>query len=735
MQAVYDEYSDSNVTLDATDLYVRVMPQDSTQLETLEELYDLDLFDYPLDLDIPDGEEYIDPTISEGEFGWYYTTIKPDFEFPEDIVYEIIRELYIPEDDEIIEVGDLETRAENPQDIIVEEAAFEMLGYDVGLETRSGGGGGQRAQGYVTVLDHTGTEVPVVGIRVKVNSHTKIDKEVYTNASGFYQTNKKFWQQNLQYTLVYLNKTHDFIIWDIETIDLILFDLPLLCRAKHKITQSKYGGDINLTAGTVWRWAAIYKAACDYYTMCNETGITTPPEDLKILCSTDLSERFDGSSAIMSGRLNYGSGAGSLRRAVIDLINGYDPDLSGWAIATVLAWDGPDLVIDATSDSYRYIYEVTNHELSHASHYNKVGASYWEQYVRYIINSVMPSDSLVDLNTYGDGTGQYAGICEVGEMWGITMGHVQECEKHNETRLDDVYFNYYYWNGSWDNSPDYFRRAGDEVVEGDGGWIKPDPIWALITRGVLTKKQVFDCLTWDVDTVEELRAKMCTNYSTKVGLINLAFTANDTANPIIEGPSDPALNTLVTYTVPPLDSVLPEGMALDSFTVSGDATNRSISGSPEVGYIFVTFYTAMAYTITATYSLPDDTEYVVTKTIDLTPPPPPPIPPTPEISAQSSAIGGHPITATAFNIPASFGGTYEWNIIGGINPINTTTTTNSITFVPILSFSPSYDQTIPIACVVRIRCRTHAGTQYSAWSSPVSVFVSPGEISLFTIPD
>jgi hypothetical protein len=198
MQAVYDEYSDSNVTLEATDLYVRIMPQDSTQLETLEELYDLDLFDYPLDLDIPDGEEYIDPTIPEGEFGWYYTTVKPDFEFPEDIVYEIIRELYIPEDDEIIEVGDLETRAENPQDINVEEAAFEMLGYDVGLETRSGGGGGQRPQGYVTVLDHTGTEVPVAGIRVKVNSHTKIDKEVYTNASGYYQTNKKFWQQNLK---------------------------------------------------------------------------------------------------------------------------------------------------------------------------------------------------------------------------------------------------------------------------------------------------------------------------------------------------------------------------------------------------------------------------------------------------------------------------------------------------------------------------------------------------------
>ncbi len=51
MQAVYDTYGD-DVVLEPTDLYVRIMPQDSTQLELLEDICDLDLFDYPLDRNV-----------------------------------------------------------------------------------------------------------------------------------------------------------------------------------------------------------------------------------------------------------------------------------------------------------------------------------------------------------------------------------------------------------------------------------------------------------------------------------------------------------------------------------------------------------------------------------------------------------------------------------------------------------------------------------------------------------
>jgi hypothetical protein len=68
-----------------------------------------------------------------------------------------------------------------------------------------------------------------------------------------------------------------------------------------------------------------------------------------------------------------------------------------------------------------------HHELSHASHHNKVGNGYWDGYVRYIANSLLDSDGD---SSYGDGTGEYAGACQVGEMWGHAMGDIRMCERY-----------------------------------------------------------------------------------------------------------------------------------------------------------------------------------------------------------------------------------------------------------------------------------------------------------------
>jgi acyl carrier protein len=92
------------------------------------------------------------------------------------------------------------------------------------------------------------------------------------------------------------------------------------------------------------------------------------------------------------------------------------------------------------------------------------------------------------------------------------------------------------------------------------------------------------------------------------------------SNNVIQGPDEPALNCAVTYTVP-AGSSLPAGMMFEGFEVSGEDSNRYYSYSSG-GNLNVTFKTASLFTITATYTLPDDTEYEVTKTV--TPPPPPP---------------------------------------------------------------------------------------------------------------
>ncbi len=81
-----------NNSLQPTDLYVRFLPQDSTQLNLLENVLELDLFDYPLDVNIEEDEEYVDPTIPEGEFTWQYTAVPANFVFPAGCNYQILEQ-------------------------------------------------------------------------------------------------------------------------------------------------------------------------------------------------------------------------------------------------------------------------------------------------------------------------------------------------------------------------------------------------------------------------------------------------------------------------------------------------------------------------------------------------------------------------------------------------------------------------------------------------------------------
>lgn len=99
MQGVYSKYG-INKRLPPTDLYVRFMPRDSSQLSKLLDDYELVLFDHPLDIKLGEGEVYVDSTLQEGETAWLYTTVKPNFIFPEDITYQILEMCYIPKDGE-----------------------------------------------------------------------------------------------------------------------------------------------------------------------------------------------------------------------------------------------------------------------------------------------------------------------------------------------------------------------------------------------------------------------------------------------------------------------------------------------------------------------------------------------------------------------------------------------------------------------------------------------------------
>lgn len=86
-----------DVVIEATDLYVRFLPQDSIQDYTLRNDSSLKLMEFPLDYEIKQsGDYYKDSTVSS-KFTWLYTTVKPGYSPPEGVRYEVLSELFIPE--------------------------------------------------------------------------------------------------------------------------------------------------------------------------------------------------------------------------------------------------------------------------------------------------------------------------------------------------------------------------------------------------------------------------------------------------------------------------------------------------------------------------------------------------------------------------------------------------------------------------------------------------------------
>ncbi len=185
--------------LQPTHHYVRFLPQDSTQMKRLQEL-NLELFDYPMDIKLEEGQEYVDPTIPEGEQGWLYTTVEADYELPNDVNYEILDECYIPEDGETIEVqSQSTTRSGGSTMIDLEKAAFQRVGYDVDptlpeSDPLNPGILNVKPQGTITVWDNSKSPagyVPVKGVKVRCHVVVKWST-TYTREDGSYTMRSNF---------------------------------------------------------------------------------------------------------------------------------------------------------------------------------------------------------------------------------------------------------------------------------------------------------------------------------------------------------------------------------------------------------------------------------------------------------------------------------------------------------------------------------------------------------------
>ncbi|MEO7266304.1 MAG: hypothetical protein ABIW38_15415 [Ferruginibacter sp.] len=91
----------TQASVHTTHYYVKFKPQNLNQYEALAQDTTLALSDFPIESTVVvNGDKYHDPSLPDSVPTYQYTAVKVGYNFPDSIPYEIITNLYIPEDDQ-----------------------------------------------------------------------------------------------------------------------------------------------------------------------------------------------------------------------------------------------------------------------------------------------------------------------------------------------------------------------------------------------------------------------------------------------------------------------------------------------------------------------------------------------------------------------------------------------------------------------------------------------------------
>jgi|GEM_PF-140476 len=498
MQQAYSELAPtrSDITLEPTDLYVRFLPKDSADVSTLEDRYNLELFGYPLDYDIQiEGTTYHDPLIPADQITWQYTTVKPDFSFPDNIRYEILEYCYIPDEDDEDEDESGEIATRNPSfNNQLELKAFEISQLPdkfrpTESETKGLFGKSVRPTGTITMYDDIlKKNVGVKGVKIRCHILVKWST-TYTNENGYYSMDSKF-----------SARPHYAIVFDNSKGFDIYGNWGPLAKANYNMGwRAKEGHSRDIQKNTVaWDWCAVNNAGYDYYKMCEKEGITKPPASLKVWV---FPHKSNVTSAPMLNKVSHVYGFKSNSK-LGNFFNTYGLNIP---TAEFLRWFKPlmpDITVGSKRSDLRSIYGSVNHEFAHASHFSKVGSAFWADYISYIIT----------YGSYGSPSSFNSGLCGVGEMWGYAIGNIQEFEKYGPDNQD---------------IKNTTLVGAKQPYPGGKWWFKPQILWDLYRDNILTKKQMYDCLTSEVRDHMALKDKMVSRHSKLKDDINMAFLRHD----------------------------------------------------------------------------------------------------------------------------------------------------------------------------------------------------------------
>lgn len=476
MRAAFHELtktrSNNSTQLEPNALYVRFLPSNLEEYIYLAYNLNLPLYDYPLDREIITyGSYYHDPEIPENQITWQYTSVPYDFNFPENIRYEILEEGYIPG----FTADNLtRNRAITPYDEELERTAIRLCGFghllDEEKDTRALKA--VQPQGCFRFYNNlTNSLEGAQFILVKVNWMWNTSQTT-TDRTGNYTIPRGF-QFNPIYKLEFINGLYGFQVYEnLLTLSPAIHDMQT--HDNHGYSKDFY------TNSEAWDWIAINNTAVNYYEECRYRNYALEPNnDIRIYCASAQSV----SSAPMLSKINTTFDINS--SALTNWLSGY-LRLNPADMRTLM----PDITVGTSSNLYRDIFTSLSHELAHASHFRQVGTEFWAEYISYILycwNNGLE-------NLYGNRTTPGNGVCGIGEIWGYFSGH---------RIIHMSYFSALYPNNNQYNGL-YPTTASN--------WFRPEILWDIVENQLLTPRQIFTCMTVDIKSIDQLRNKLFITY-------------------------------------------------------------------------------------------------------------------------------------------------------------------------------------------------------------------------------
>lgn len=549
--------------------YVWFKPANETQLQILAES-NLDLFDYPLDRDvIQEGDYYPQTGIGEEEIAWLYTVVDINYQPPSGIQYEILQQIYVPDNDIWLEEEALRI-TNNPINEscgaipnLVAPPCDDPCNPGPGCPPpppECGGGGGnppppdpRKPSGVITVWDSNfGTEVPVRRTRVLARRWFKIEP-VYTNDQGQFQCKKRF-RNKVNIFVKFLN--NNITIHGLRSAKVWQMWFPI------KKGIGIYSGNLNnihyvflqntfqphSRTNRNWWAAQTMNSQVEYNEMAAANNVGGLPSFMRLLLTGWANARGSGSTPMNYHRNGFN------QFITPELIQFFIVDPVTIQRAIVYNWLYNGLFLRQTDMSLGYdknwdsddVKALTYHEMGHAAHFNVVGIDWWNSLVFAEAYETARFGTNDQRSPYGIGDdGDISGLIALAESWAEHIGRTMTETRYGVTSSNQLNQGIEYTNNfpviglnthnnlledfSPDRTNDFFRWIPYGIYydlndNRNDNLAIPTRVFVEDQVAGYTNQQFFNALGQDIVSIPGFRARLLfQNGNNQLAEVNLLF--------------------------------------------------------------------------------------------------------------------------------------------------------------------------------------------------------------------